>query len=279
MISSRASSPASLCARSITTVAAPSFIGSAGPASGTVKRFIRPGLCSASGRKVRSPSTTVSRGIPAASAADAAARVFSTLKRDRPAEGHRHLDQLDQRVRVGTRAQHRDPAVDDGGGAAAFVEGLADRRRVRVAGEDPRARPDHAAHREDPGVVAVEHRPAAAPGDPRDHRLHLGELVEGVDALQAEVVGADVGHHRHVVAGDPDPLEQDPAARGLGDGELHAGQAEHGARPRSGRSSRRPPRARRRGRSRRCWTSRRPCRRCGRCARSSGWSWSCRWCR
>ncbi len=47
--------------------------------------FIRPGLCSGSGRNDRSPSTTTSRGMPAASAADAAASVFSTLKRESPA--------------------------------------------------------------------------------------------------------------------------------------------------------------------------------------------------
>ena len=41
MISSRASRPASLCARSITTVAAPP------PGSGSVQTFIRPGLFSA----------------------------------------------------------------------------------------------------------------------------------------------------------------------------------------------------------------------------------------
>ena len=78
MISSSASSPASLWARSMTTVASP-------PVTGTVNRFIRPGLCSASGRNERRPSTTVSRGIPAARAAEAAASVFSTLNRDRPA--------------------------------------------------------------------------------------------------------------------------------------------------------------------------------------------------
>ena len=34
---------------------------------------------------MRRPSTTTSRGMPTASAAEAAARVFSTLKRDSPA--------------------------------------------------------------------------------------------------------------------------------------------------------------------------------------------------
>ena len=72
MISNIASSPASLWARSITTVTSPSE-------TGTVKQFIRPGLCSASGRKERSPATTTSRGMPTASAAEAAASAFSTL--------------------------------------------------------------------------------------------------------------------------------------------------------------------------------------------------------
>ena len=77
MISTSASSPASLWARSITTVIAP-------PEQGRVKKFIRPGLCSASGRKDLSPCTTWSRAMPAASAAEAAASAFSTLNRDRP---------------------------------------------------------------------------------------------------------------------------------------------------------------------------------------------------
>ncbi len=74
MTSSSASSPASLWARSMTTDTLP-----------TEKKFIRPGLCSASGRNVRSPSITTARGIPIASAAEAAASVFSTLNRDSPA--------------------------------------------------------------------------------------------------------------------------------------------------------------------------------------------------
>ena len=240
--------------------------------------FIRPGLCSASGRNDRRPSTTVSREIPAARAAEAAARVFSTLKRESPA---RVIGTSASSTKGSASAgpQHRDPAVDDGGRAAADVEGLADRRRVRVAGEDPRTGADDVPHREDARVVAVQHRPAAAPGDPRHDRLDLGELVEGVDALQPEVVGADVGHHRHVVAGQPDALEQDAAAGGLGDRELARRAGPAPVRHRSDRSSRRPRRARRRGRCRRCSTSRRPGRRCGRCGRSSGWSWSCRWCR
>ena len=60
-------------------------------------------------------------------------------------------------------------------------------------------------------------------------RLDLGELVDGVDALQAEVVGGDVGDHRDVVAGQADALEQDAAAGGLGDRELDLRVREHPA--------------------------------------------------
>ena len=67
MISSSASSPASLCARSITTVK-----------SRTVYMFIRPGLFSPGVNELR-PSITAPRGNPSPSAAEAAASAFSTL--------------------------------------------------------------------------------------------------------------------------------------------------------------------------------------------------------
>ena len=68
-------------------------------------------------------------------------------------------------------------------------------------------------------------------GDVRDDGLDLGELVEGVDALEAEVVGGDVGDDGDVVAGQPDALEEDAAAGGLGDGDLDScgGQDASGA--------------------------------------------------
>ena len=47
--------------------------------------FIRPGLSSGPGANDVSPSTTASRGSPTASAAEAAARAFSTLNRLSPA--------------------------------------------------------------------------------------------------------------------------------------------------------------------------------------------------
>src|SRR5688500_19901760 len=55
------------------------------------------------------------------------------------------------------------------------------------------------AHCPDPRIVGVEHRPAAAPGDADDCALDLGQLVEGVDPLQAQVIGGYVGDHGDVV--------------------------------------------------------------------------------
>ena len=61
----------------------------------------------------------------------------------------------------------------------------------RIAGESGSRENTHgwalitAAHRQHARVVAVEHRPAVLAGDPRDDRLDLGQLVDGVDALQA----------------------------------------------------------------------------------------------
>lgn len=76
-ISNSACRPASLWARSISTLASPS-------GTGTVQTFIRPGL-SAPGSKARSPSAICSTVRPIASAAEVTAKVFSTFTRLSPA--------------------------------------------------------------------------------------------------------------------------------------------------------------------------------------------------
>ena len=97
--------------------------------------------------------------------------------------------------------------------------------------------------------------------------------------VQPQVVGAHVGDHRDVVAGQPDALEQD-ARRGRSRSPRARRPRGRGRAPlRSGRSSRRPPPARRRRRSRRCWTSPPAGPACGRGGRSAARWWSCRWCR
>ena len=68
-----ASVPASLCAKSTITVRWPRR-----------NRFIRPGECSAEGRKSRSPSATWAIDMPSARAPPAAARAFARLWRASP---------------------------------------------------------------------------------------------------------------------------------------------------------------------------------------------------
>ena len=67
-------------------------------------------------------------------------------------------------------------------------------------------------------------------GGLRDDGLDLGELVDGVDPLHAQVVGRDVGDDADVVGGDAHPLEQHPAPGGLEDAELDPGSGQHAAR-------------------------------------------------
>ena len=225
-----------------------------------VKKFIRPGLCSMSGRNDLSPSTTAARGRPTAERGRGGSQRVLDVEPGQPRQRHRDVDDLDQRVGVAVGGEHREPAVDHGGGPAARGQGLPDRRGVRVAGEHPRPGLDRAPAREDARVVAVEHRPTVRPGDPGDDALDLGELVDGVDALLAQMVRGDVGEHRDVVVGDPDALEQDAAAGRLGDRELDLRVGQHPAGPgRPGVVTGLDQLARRR-RSRRCWTSRRAAR-------------------
>ena len=108
-----------------------------------------------------------------------------------------------------------------------------------------------------PRVVAVEHRPAVGFGDPGTTDFTSASWSRVSMPCMPEVVGADVGDDRDVVAGQPDALEQDAAARGLGDRELDLRVREHPAGAAGTRSSRRPRPARRRRRCRRWWTSRR----------------------
>jgi hypothetical protein len=82
-------------------------------------------------------------------------------------------------------------------------------------------------HGPDPRVLAVEDGPAARRGDLGDDRLDLGQLVQGVDPVQAEVVLGDVGDDGDVVAAHPHAFEEHPAPRGLEDADLDARRVEH----------------------------------------------------
>ena len=112
-----------------------------------------------------------------------------------------------------------------------------------------------------------------------DELLHVGEVLERVDAAEAEMVGGDVEHGADVAEAVPEAGTHDAAAGGLEHGDVDGRVAQHhrggfraghvalhrdvavdvdGVRRRSGRRRGRPSSGR--GRA---------------CARS----WSCRWCR
>ncbi len=111
--------------------------------------------------------------------------------------------------------ERREPPVEHRRRAAALAEDLAEGRVVRVGRAEPRP-PDRApAHREHARVVGVQHHPALGTRDPRDGCLDLGELVDRVDAVEAEVVLGHVRDDRDVVVQHADPAEQDAAARRL----------------------------------------------------------------
>ena len=66
--------------------------------------------------------------------------------------------------------------------------------------------------------------------DPGDHRLDLGQLGQRVQALQVQVVAADVGQHARIVRLVAQAAQQDAAARGFEHGQVHVRPVEDGVR-------------------------------------------------
>ena len=63
-----------------------------------------------------------------------------------------------------------------------------------------------------------------------DHdALHLGELLERLDALEPQVIGLDVQHGTDIHLGDAHTRAQEPAARGFEHGGVDVGIREHHA--------------------------------------------------
>ena len=83
-------------------------------------------------------------------------------------------------------------------------------------------------HLEAERIVGVEHRGVARDLD--HHALHLGQVLERVDALHAEVVGADVEHRAHVHVARAHAGAQQATARDLEHGDVDRRVAQHGAR-------------------------------------------------
>ena len=112
------------------------------------------------------------------------------------------------------------PAARPGGAAATGGRAGAGHREERDVG------PDAAGDRGHERVVGVEDDPAVGLRDPGDHRLDLGQLGQRVDALEVEVVGADVREDAGVVRLVADAAQEDPAARRLEHGDVDVAAAE-----------------------------------------------------
>ena len=119
-----------------------------------------------------------------------------------------------------------EPAAEHVGAPAGASVAGDEGRRVGVHGEpgDPGA--DAAGDGGDEAVVGVQDDPAVGLRDPADRRLDLGELGEGVDALEIEVVRGHVGEHARLVGLVAHPAQDEAAARGLEDGDVDVVPAE-----------------------------------------------------
>ena len=130
---------------------------------------------------------------------------------------------------------------DDGLAAAAavVVDEVAD-----LGARGSHAEPDDLAgaapaHRPHQRVVGIEHGVSVAGNGLDGHRLDVGELLDGVDAAQAEVVGLHVEHDGDVVALVAEALAEDAAAGDLEDREVDARVLQHHPRRLRARTRRR----------------------------------------
>ena len=192
-------------------------------------------------------------GAPAANAAAAAAREFWTFIRARPPNvaGSRWVQAscISRRPCLTTIISPRSDGFEHqrlAAAAAVGVDHLAD-LGARLLHREPHDLARAAApHLADQRVVGVEHGVPVARHRLDDDRLHVGELLDGVDAAQAEVVGLHVEHDGDVVALVAEPLAQDAAAGDLEDREVDARVLQHHPGDCAGRTRRRGSAAARR---------------------------------
>ncbi len=86
--------------------------------------------------------------------------------------------------------------------------------------EEDHLAPGVPTHLEHQGVVGVQDGPAGLGHRLHDHLLHGGELLEGIDLTQPEMVARHVQHDPHVVPPVAESLAEDAPARDLEDGHV-----------------------------------------------------------
>ena len=119
------------------------------------------------------------------------------------------------------------PGVAEHDRAAALPEMLAQDGVVLLHAEEDDLAAGGSSHAGRPLVVGVEHRLAVAEDRLGHDRLDLGQVVERVDAAQAEVVGGDVGDDGDVAAVEAEARAEDAAAGGLEHGVVDGRVLEH----------------------------------------------------
>jgi hypothetical protein len=104
-----------------------------------------------------------------------------------------------------------------------------EQRIVRVAREPAEGPPGRLRTRPQLRVIGVHHQQPIRADQIRHDELDLGECVEIVNAVFAEVIGAHVGDHGDTRLADGQTAAEDPAACGLEHRRLYASVAQHRA--------------------------------------------------
>ncbi len=147
-------------------------------------------------------------------------RVVHVLGRD-ARERHRYLLEVDERARA-TARELREMPVEHREDPASVGESFPKGRMAGIEGAHERPATRTSVHGQHPRVVGVQHVPAVGLRDGGDRGLDLRELVDRVDAVQAEVIGRDVRDDRDVVVAGADAAEQDAPPGGLEDRDVDA---------------------------------------------------------
>ena len=120
-----------------------------------------------------------------------------------------------------------DEAVLVDGGQATELAVLADQAVVLVQAEERDLAVALLAHGHHELIIGVEDGVAVAAHAARHGALHVGQVLQGVDVLQAQVIGGHVGDDGHVAMLEAETAAHQAAARRFQHGHVHHGLLQH----------------------------------------------------
>ena len=138
----------------------------------------------------------------------------------------RHRSDRAEIVRLSAQPRHQ-PPVAHASACPALCAMRDEQRVVRVAREPAEGPPGRLRTRPQLRVIGVDHQQPVRADQIRHDELDLGERIEIVNAVFAEVIGAHVGDHGDARLADGQTAAENPAARGLEHRRLHAPVAQH----------------------------------------------------